>query len=264
MSGELWKIRGPLSRRASGLIGFATLAAVLGFWWALAGSGWVNPLFLPTPEGVLARLASWWSDGLLQDIGISVYRVTAAFALAALLAIPLGVLAGSYTPIQAALQPLMEFSRYLPAVAFVPLILLWVGIDEGSKITIIWIGTFFQMVLMITDDVRRVPQTQLDAGLTLGARRGELISRVMLKSALPDILTTLRVTMGWAWTYLVVAELVAANSGLGYSILKAQRFMQTETIFAGILLIGVLGLGMDQLFRVLHRMLFPWLYLRRA
>lgn len=264
MNGDVWKIRGRVSRRASLLIGLGTLLAVFGGWWLLAGSGWVNPLFLPTPERVVTRLASWWQAGLLQDIGISVYRVTAAFLLAALIAIPLGLLAGSYAPIQAALQPLMEFSRYLPAVAFVPLILLWVGIEEGSKITIIWIGTFFQMVLMVADDVRRVPQTQLDAGLTLGACNGELISRVMLKSALPDIVTTLRVTMGWAWTYLVVAELVAANSGLGYSILKAQRFMQTETIFAGILLIGVLGLAMDQLFRMLHRMLFPWLYLRRA
>lgn len=262
--GDAWKVRGRLSRRTGLVIGALTLAVMLGLWWLLAASGWVNPLFLPTPERVIARLASWWNDGLMEDVGISVYRVTAAFGLAALLAVPLGLMAGSFAPVQAALQPLMEFSRYLPAVAFVPLVLLWVGIDEGSKITIIWIGTFFQMVLMVTDDVRRVPQTQLDAALTLGADRRELMSLVMLKSALPDIVNTLRVTMGWAWTYLVVAELVAANSGLGYSILKAQRFLQTETIFAGILLIGVLGLAMDQLFRLLHRMLFPWINLRRS
>lgn len=261
---DAWKVRGHISPHASLAISTLTLASVLGVWWLLAASGWVNPLFLPTPERVFTRLINWWSEGdLLGDIGISVYRVTVAFGLAALLAVPVGLLAGTFAPTKAAIQPLMEFSRYLPAVAFVPLILLWVGIGEASKITIIWIGTFFQMVLMISDDVRRVPQTQLDAALTLGANRRELLSLVTIKSALPDIFTTLRVTMGWAWTYLVVAELVAANSGLGYSILKAQRFLQTETIFAGILLIGVLGLSMDQLFRMLHRMLFPWLYLRR-
>lgn len=258
MNGEVWKIRGRVSRRASLLIGLGTLLAVFGGWWLLAGSGWVNPLFLPTPERVVTRLASWWQAGLLQDIGISVYRVTAAFLLAALIAIPLGLMAGSYAPVQAALQPLMEFSRYLPAVAFVPLILLWVGIEEGSKITIIWIGTFFQMVLMVADDVRRVPQTQLDAGLTLGARNGELISRVMLKSALPDIVTTLRVTMGWAWTYLVVAELVAASSGLGYISLKAMRGFQVDVIFLAIAIIGLLGLLTDQVFRFLRLRITAW------
>jgi len=210
---------------------------------------------------VIQRVLRAWAEGtLLRDISISVYRVSAAFGLAAVMAIPLGMLAGSFPAVRAATLPLMEFSRYLPAVAFVPLILLWVGIGEGSKITIIWIGTFFQMVLMITEDVRRVPQAQLETAMTLGARQDELLTLVILKSALPDIVSTLRITLGWAWTYLVVAELIAASSGLGYSILRAQKFLQTDTIFVGILMIGLLGLLMDQTFRLIHRALFPWQY----
>jgi len=140
--------------------------------------------------------------------------------------------------------------------------MLWIGIDEGAKIAIIFIGTFFQMVLMMAEDVRRVPMTQIEAAQTMGATRLEIIEKVIIPSAKPALLDTLRITMGWAWTYLVVAELVAANSGLGYAIIKAQRFLQTDKIFAGIILIGLIGLAFDQCFRLVHRLAFPWLYAR--
>ncbi|RZI78926.1 MAG: ABC transporter permease subunit, partial [Rubrivivax sp.] len=152
--------------------------------------------------------------------------------------------------------------RYMPAVAFVPLVMVWVGIDEGAKIAIIFIGTFFQMVLMVAEDVRRVPLPQIEAAQTMGATRIEILEKVIVPSVKPALLDTLRITMGWAWTYLVVAELVAANSGLGYAILKAQRFLQTDKIFAGILLIGLIGLVIDQVFRFAHRKAFPWLHAR--
>jgi NitT/TauT family transport system permease protein len=214
-------------------------------------------------SAVLARVGRWWTDeGLLTDIGISVYRVMTGFLASALIALPLGLYIGTYRPVQAFLEPLTDFIRYMPAVAFIPLVMLWVGIDEGSKILIIFIGTFFQMVLMVAEDVRRVPAAQVEAAQTLGASRGEIVEQVLLQSAKPALLDTLRITMGWAWTYLVVAELVAANSGLGYSILKAQRFMQTDKIFAGILLIGAIGLIIDQLFRAMHRKSFPWLHFK--
>jgi len=164
--------------------------------------------------------------------------------------------------VQALLEPLTDFIRYMPAVAFIPLVMLWVGIDEGAKVAIIFIGTFFQMVLMVAEDVRRVPMAQIEAAQTMGATRREVVEKVILPSAKPALLDTLRVTMGWAWTYLVVAELVAANSGLGFAILKAQRFLQTDKIFAGILLIGLIGLAIDQLFRLLHRKAFPWMHTR--
>lgn len=257
----VWVIRGHLSQRTYLLFALVGMLIPLVSWWWLAGSGLMDKVFMPGPMDVMSRVYTWFKDDdLIDDMLISTYRVVAGFALSAVLAIPLGIMIGSYRPVQALLEPLTDFIRYMPAVAFIPLVMLWVGIDESSKIAIIFIGTFFQMVLMVAEDIRRVPITQIEAAQTMGATRSEIVSRVIVQSAKPALLDTLRITMGWAWTYLVVAELVAANSGLGYSILKAQRFMQTDKIFAGIILIGLIGLAIDQLFRWLHRKNFPWLY----
>ena len=260
---SIWVIRGVLGVRL--YWGFAIVGFLfpIALWWIASTSGWMDKVFLPSPVDVVLRVGKWFSqDNLLRDIWISTYRVSVGWLLSALIALPLGLFIGAYRPVQALLEPLMDFIRYMPAVAFIPLVMIWVGIDESSKIAIIFIGTFFQMVLMMAEDVRRVPMQQIEAAQTMGATRGEVMSLVVFQSAKPALLDTLRVTMGWAWTYLVVAELVAANSGLGYAILKAQRFLQTDKIFAGILLIGAIGLAMDQGFRFLHRRSFPWLYSR--
>ena len=260
---RIWVIRGPLSTQQYWAFAIFGLLLPIALWWIASAGGWVDKVFLPSPPNVIARIAKWFSqDNLLQDIWVSTYRVTAGWLLSAVIALPLGLFIGTYRPIQAMLEPLMDFIRYMPAVAFIPLVMIWVGIDESSKIAIIFIGTFFQMVLMMAEDVRRVPMQQIEAAQTMGANRSEVLSLVVFQSAKPALLDTLRVTMGWAWTYLVVAELVAANSGLGYAILKAQRFLQTDKIFAGIVLIGAIGLAMDQAFRWLHRRSFPWLYAR--
>jgi len=257
-----WAVRGTIApRRAALLTALGLLLPLLG-WMALAGSGWVDPVFLPGPGAVLARLATWWADGLLEDIGTSTLRVLGGWALAALVALPLGLLIGSFRTLQALLEPLTDFIRYMPAVAFVPLVMVWIGIDEGAKVAVIFIGTFFQMVLMVAEDIRRVPQAQIEAAQTMGATRREIVEQVLVPSAKPALLDTLRVTMGWAWTYLVVAELVAASSGLGFAILKAQRFLQTDKIFAGIVLIGLIGLVIDQGLRWAHRRAFPYLHAR--
>ena len=257
----VWAIRGTLDRRLYVAISLASFALLLLGWWGLAASGWFDKMFLPSPGDTWDRFWLWLrEEDLLADAYISSFRVLTGFLLSALIALPLGLLIGTYRPVQAFFEPMVEFSRYLPAVAFIPLVMLWVGIGEGSKITIIWIGTFFQMVLMVSEDVRRVPMAQIEAAQTMGATSGEILSLVVLKSAMPAITDTLRITLGWAWTYLVVAELVAANSGLGYAILKAQRYLLTDKIFVGILMIGVIGLVMDQLFRLLHRRLFPWMH----
>lgn len=259
----MWSLRAPLSPRQSGLFAVLGLLAPLGLWWWLSGGEGVDKVFMPSPVDVFHRLVRWFAeDGLMDDVWISVWRVTAGFVLSAAIALPLGLLVGSFRPVQAFLEPLTDFIRYMPAVAFIPLVMLWVGIEESSKIAIIWIGTFFQMMLMMAEDVRRVPLAQIEAAQTMGATRAETLRLVVFQSAKPALMDTLRVTMGWAWTYLVVAELVAANSGLGYAILKAQRFLQTDKIFVGIILIGLIGLVMDQLFRLAHRKAFPWLYPR--
>jgi len=259
----MWAIRGPLSRRHYWLFAAFGLLLPLGLWWGATTLATVDKVFMPGPADVFNRLVSWYvDDELMSDVWISVYRVTMGFVISAVIALPLALMIGTFRPVQAVLEPLTDFIRYMPAVAFIPLVMLWVGIEESSKIAIIFIGTFFQMVLMMAEDVRRVPLAQIEAAQTMGADRGETLNLVIFQAAKPALLDTLRVTMGWAWTYLVVAELVAANSGLGYSILKAQRFLQTDKIFVGIILIGLIGLVMDQLFRLAHRKAFPWLYLR--
>ena len=259
----MWSIRLAISRRSYGMLALVGLLVPLLGWALLSAFGGVSPVFLPSPGKVVTRIGSWaLEDDLLGDAAVSTLRVVAGWALSALLAVPLGLLIGSWRAVQALLEPLTDFVRYMPAVAFIPLVMLWVGIDEGAKVAIIFIGTFFQMVLMVAEDVRRVPMAQVEAAQTMGATRREVLEQVILPSAKPALLDTLRITMGWAWTYLVVAELVAANSGLGFAILKAQRFLQTDKIFAGILLIGFIGLAIDQLFRLLHRKAFPWLHTR--
>jgi NitT/TauT family transport system permease protein len=258
-----WVIRGTITQHRYWVLASVGLLLPLIGWSTLSAAGIVNPVFLPGPLSVLERIGTWYAnDELLADIWISTMRVVAGWALSALIALPLGLFIGTFRSVQALLEPLTDFIRYMPAVAFIPLVMLWIGIDEGAKIGIIFIGTFFQMVLMVAEDVRRVPMAQIEAAQTMGATRLEIIELVIIPSAKPALVDTLRITMGWAWTYLVVAELVAANSGLGYAIIKAQRFLQTDKIFCGIILIGLIGLAMDQTFRLMHRKAFPWLYLR--
>jgi NitT/TauT family transport system permease protein len=256
---SIWTVRGSLGVRLYLAIAFGSFMLWLAVWWAVTQAGLVDPLFLPSPQSVAVRMVTWATqEDLLNDINISVFRVMAGFLLSAVMAVPLGLLIGAFRPVRAFFEPLMEFARYLPAVAFVPLVLLWGGIGEGSKILLIWIGTFFQMVLMISEDVSRVPLTQIEAARTLGATNGEILRLVLLRSSMPAMLDTLRITLGFAWTYLVVAELVAADSGLGYAILRAQRYLQTDRIFVGIIVIGLIGLVTDQALRLVHRKLFHW------
>ena len=148
----------------------------------------------------------------------------------------------------------------MPASAFIPLVLLWIGIGESAKVSIIFIGVFFQIIVMVADAVRNVPQKYLEAAYTMGAKKGEILSYVIFRGAAPDIFNILRVNMGWAWTYLVIAEMVAADRGLGFAIMQAQRFMDTPKIFVGIIIIGFLGLLFDLSFRIMHRIFFAWSY----
>lgn len=258
-----WDVRGELRRRSALALAIAGFVLPLAAWILVSLEGWADPVFLPPPWQVLAQLGDWYRDGdLLGDIVVSIARVLGGFCVAALVAVPLGVLVGTFAPVRAFLEPLTEFTRYLPAVAFIPLIMLWVGIDESAKVAVIWVGVFFQMLLLVAGDVARVPDAPIEAARTMGATNEEIIKYVLIPAARPAILTTLRGAMSLAWTYLVVAELVAANSGLGYAILKAQRFLLTDKIFAGILLIGLVGLFTDQAFRWLHKRCFPWHHLR--
>jgi len=257
---KLWSIRGQLAGQTYFFIACIGIALPFLAWIALNSSGTVPRVFMPTPVAVIERFITWVSDeGFGTDFWISISRVSLGFLASLALALPLGLLSGTFKPAEALLEPAMDFVRYMPAVAFVPLMLLWCGVGEGSKIAVIFVGTFFQMLLMFADDVRRVPMQQIEAAQTMGATRREIVYRVIFPSAAPAMLTTCRITLGWAWTYLVVAEMVAANSGIGYAILKAQRFLATDKIFAGLIVIGLIGLVQDQILRALHTVLFPYL-----
>ena len=232
---------------------------ILIVWNVLSVLKLVDAVFLPTPIEVVTTLAQSLADSAYWgEIGISVYRVFMGFLLACLIGIPLGILAGTFKFAESIIVPMSEFIRYMPAAAFIPLIMVWAGIGETAKILVIFIGCFFQLVLMVADDTNRISKDLLSASYTLGANRLQVITRVIIPAMLPKLMTTMRMIMGWAWTYLVVAELVAANSGLGYTIMKAQRFLDTESIFVGIIVIGLLGLVIDRCFAMANKKLFHW------
>jgi NitT/TauT family transport system permease protein len=249
-----------LSRRQyilTAVLGFLTLLIV---WAAFSLSGLVKPLFLPSPFAVSGKLFEQAVNGeLWSDMGISTYRVMVGYLLASALAIPIGVLCGSFSRVEAAIEPIMDFIRYMPVVAFVPLTILWVGTDDSQKFLIIFLGTFFQQVLMFADAVRQVPSSYRNLGATLGLSRAQILTRIVFPSALPRIWDALRISLGWAWTWLVVAELVAATSGMGYRITQGQRFLETDLIIGYVIVLGVLGLVFDQLMRALGRRFFRYL-----
>ncbi|MFG1403623.1 ABC transporter permease [Xanthobacter sediminis] len=252
-------LRAPISRSRFVGIAFAVFAVIALAWVTAAAAGVVRPIFLPSPASVIAQLGKLAADGTLwTDMGVSIYRIAVGFLIASALAIPLGLLVGSYFTWEAAVEPLVDFVRYMPVVAFVPLSILWVGTGDAQKFLIIFIGTFFQQVLLVMDVVKRVPKDFIGLGRTLGLSDARIIRRIVLPSAMPGIWDTLRISLGWAWTWLVVAELVAATSGLGYRIVVAQRFFQTNTIFGYILLLGLLGLVTDQLMKAAATHLFRY------
>lgn len=256
---RLFQIRGEISKKwyYGGVIGIFVL--VLALWTGMSYGGVVERTFLPTPLQVAEQFVrQLTSHDFWVHIGMSVYRVTMGFVFACILGIPLGILAGTFRFAEAVVVPPTEFVRYMPATAFVPLIMVWAGIGETAKIAVIFVGCFFQLVLMVADNTRSVSGELLQVSYTLGAKRRQIIDRVLLPALLPDLMNTLRLVIGWAWTYLVVAELVAANNGLGFAIMKAQRFLNTDIIFVGIIVIGLLGLITDRAFALLHKRLFHW------
>lgn len=215
--------------------------------------------FLPSPGAVVGRLGELWADGTLAlDIGDSVLRIGIGFVLATLLAIPIGILIGTYRVAEAAIEPLVDFIRYMPVVGFVTLTIIWIGIGDPQKWTIVFIGTFFQEVLLVMDNVKRTPRELVDIGRTLGLRDRGILGSIVLRAASPGIWDTLRISLGWAWTWIVLAELVAATTGLGYRITVAKRYLQTDTIIGYLIVLGILGLITDQVMKAAGRRLFRW------
>lgn len=252
-------LREDISPRLRRVLGVASFAVPLVLWFLLSATAAVDPAFLPSPGAVLSAGLDMARQGtLLTDVEASVRRIVLGFGLAVLLSLPLGVAMGAFRAGQAAIEPAVGLLRYMPATAFIPLLLIWFGLGETPKVALLVIGTVFFMTLMVADSVRLVPRDLIDVSATLGARRGEVLRKVVLPHALPGIVDAVRVNAAAAWNLVVVAELLASTSGLGYRIVRAQRFLQTDQIFAVLVVIGVIGLTIDLSLRLLRDRVGRW------
>lgn len=249
----------PVDARTRVLLGFSFFVLFVAVWSLATFGGFVSRTFLADP---LTMLADGWyllsQRGFLWDIGITVWRVVGGFVIAAALAVPIGIAMGTYKPVEALLEPFVSFARYLPASAFVPLLILWAGIGETQKLLVIFIGSFFQITLMVAGAVGSTRQDLVEAAYTLGANDRGIVRRVLVPANAPDIAEILRLVLGWAWTYVIVAELIGASSGIGYMIINSQALMATGQIIFGIIVIGLIGLVSDFLFKSINRWLFAW------
>jgi len=247
----------PPGRKAA--LGLAFFVLFVIAWGIATFGGFVSRTFLADPL-TMARegYALFAQHGFARDVAITIWRVLGGFVLAAALAVPLGIAMGAYKPVEAFFEPFVSFARYLPASAFIPLLILWAGIGEMQKLLVIFIGSFFQIVLMVAVQVGATRRDLVEAAYTLGATSRSVVRRVLLPSAAPAIAETLRLVLGWAWTYVIVAELIGASSGIGHMITDSQALLNTGQIIFGVIVIGVIGLVSDFLFKWANQRLFPW------
>lgn len=254
----------PVSTGAKVLLGLLFFILFFSAWAFATLGGYVSKTFLADPiTMVRSGYALLTEMGFGYDIAMTVWRVVGGFVIAALIALPLGIAMGAYKPVEAFFEPFISFARYLPASAFIPLLILWAGIGEAQKLALIFIGSFFQLVLMIAVIVGNTRRDLVEAAYTLGVSDQSLIRRVLLPGAAPEIAETLRMVLGWAWTYVIVAELIGASSGIGHMITDSQALLATDQIIFGIIVIGAIGLVSDYLFKLANRRLFPWAALGR-
>ncbi len=247
----------------STLISVVTMIAILALWWITSHLGWMPPLFLPTPENVFQRL--WESArGQLTDaplathFGWSMFRVFSAFFLACVTAIPVGIAMGVSRIARGIFDPPIEFYRPLPPLAYLPLIIIWFGIDELSKVLLIYLACFAPLAMSARAGVRSVSQEQIHAAYSMGASKWQVIRHVIIPAAMPEILTAMRISIGFGWTTLVAAEMVAATHGLGQMVLNASNFLRTDLVIMGIVVIGAVAYLFDLLMRYVERLVVPW------
>lgn len=225
-----------------------------------------NPIFLPAPHEVARALYTGFTNEpvrpgdpwLHESLGHSIRIIFWGFMLSALVGVPLGLLCGTFALFSRLIEPFTDFIRYMPAPAFGALAVAVLGIADAPKVAIIFIGTYFQMVLVIANTTRQFDASLIEAAQTLGARRSKLLTRVIVPGILPNLYNDLRILLGWAWTYLIVAELIGATSGISYFIQQQGKYRNYDKVFAGIIVIGVVGLVTDQVLAALARHLFPW------
>ena len=257
----LFEFKRAVDRRLGIVLGFGAWMLFLGGWHLLAASPFTPEALLPGPVAVveaLYRLVAEGGFGL--DVAQSVKRILLSFSIAIAIALPLGVLMGAFPVVESFLNPLISPFRYLPAPSFVPLLLMWLGTGEGQKIALLILGVVWFLVTLFMDNTKAVREELVECSRTLGATRGSVLTRVIFPAALPSYVDTARQMLAVSWTYLVIAEIVAASDGIGAMMMRAKRFVRVDDILAGILVIGLLGLAFDLLFRLIHRLSFRHLH----
>ena len=247
------------------ILGVSTLTSLIlvGLWTLATLSGWIKPLFLPSPVAVVRKTQFLFTEGFANSTlwvhtYTSLFRVFSAFALAGLTAIPIGIWMGVNDVVKGVLDPVIEFYRPLPPLAYLPLMIIWLGIGETAKIALIFLAIFAPVCLSTRAGVKSVAREKILAASTLGARPMQIIWHVVIPGALPEILTGIRVGIGFGWTTLVAAEMVAATAGLGFMVLNAKDFLATDVVVSGILVIGLIAYGFDVLMRFLEKWWVPW------
>jgi NitT/TauT family transport system permease protein len=249
----------PVSHAYRVALGIAFFVVFFLAWGIATLGGYVSKTFLADP---FTMLQDGWElltkFGFFYDIAVTIWRVVGGFILAAIVAVPLGIMMGAYKPIEAFFEPFVSFARYLPASAFIPLLILWAGLGEAQKLLVIFIGSVFQIVLMVATTVGQTRRDLVEAAYTLGAADSGIVRRVLVPMNAPEIAEILRLVLGWAWTYVIVAELIGSSAGIGHMIIDSQALMATGQMIFGIIVIGTIGLISDYLFKLLNRKLYPW------
>ena len=256
---SLFALRQPLPRSTSTALGLLAPLLVAGGWCLLTYGGITQPDFLPSPtETLRGTLQLFYQYDLLGSILISTKRIVFAFLLASAVALPLGVLMGAFEPVNRFFEPIVSPLRYMPISAFIPLLILWFGIYEKQKIAFLFLGVFVYLLPVVVTAIRVVPEELVQTSLTLGASRWQVIRTVLLPAALPEIFDSFRVMNAIAWTYVILAEAVNPEHGLGYMVELARTHQKASWSFAGLLVIGGIGLLTDAFIRLLSSWFFRW------
>ena len=241
-------------------LGIAVWLIFFLLWEMAVAVGWVTELLVPTPQKVLAALYDQFvHHDFIKDIFISIYRIVVSFAAACAIAIPLGILMGSFRVAESFFNPFVMAWRYLPAPSFIPILLMWFGTGDAPKLALLFIGVVFFLITMVMDYTKSVGNELLETALTLGGNRWQILWTVIVPAVMPNIVVAMRQMLAVSWTYLVIAEIVASSTGIGAMMMRAKRFLHTDHIMAGIVVIGILGLIFDFIFKKAHRTLFPYI-----
>lgn len=254
-----WSIRQGFSKQLSFLLLGSSLILPLMVWAIVSYLQLVPPMFLPTPSAVIGSgLKMFAEDNLIMDVLVSSGRVLAGFVVAGVIGVPMGLAMGTFYSFDRLFAPIVGMVRYMPVTAFVPLIVIWVGLGEVSKVLIIMLGVVLYNAIMVADAVKFIPNEMINVAYTLGATRRDVVFKVIIPATFPSVLDTLRVNISGAWNFLVIAELVAAQNGLGYKIIQAQRTLHTEKVLFCIVVIGAIGLILDYGLKWISQTLTPW------